>query len=864
MSKSVKDTLFVLTQIRMLVAIVVVICLLVVAMLVWEIREENKIRDVSEQYHLSSLRYINNARIVLLNLQLKLHEVDAHVMEGEIRTGFENAISKQAHIINLNIKNIYRIQQQFRVEQYEHIIDNLKQAIDPVTSLVEEGKGGIDIHKLPDAKIISANLVILGQLERLHDISRVELSKKYEQDDEARVSLMLISFILIVLISIILIKLIFRSIRKILLEQKSTETMLFQEKEFLRTTLRSIGDAVIATDVRGVITTMNPIAESLTGWSVEKGIGEDINNVFSIVDSVTGEQKENPIEVVLRRKRIVHLSNHVTLISKSGKGFHIADSAAPIRDDEGNILGVILVFNDVSEQYYLREQNIRSAQHLKLYRDQTPLAFIEWNKEFQITDWNLAAEKMFGYKAEEIRKRDFDCILIPDEHTNSARENWKNRLLQGGDVKQILKNMTSDGQVVLCEWYNQKIVDESGEIIGIASIVRDVTEESRQEEMLRRSQKMDAVGKLTSGVAHDYNNVLGIILGYAEMLEERLSDYPDLAGFAHEIVRAGERGSKMTGKLLAFARSKNADTSIININQLLNDELNMLQKSLTARVDLKMDLAKDLWLVKVDQAELEDALLNMCINAMHAMAGQGELIIQTTNRTVDREQALSLGIDQGDYVCLSLTDTGEGIEKSIIDRIYEPFFTTKGEQGTGLGLSQVYGFVKRSQGAIYIESISGVGSCFTLYFPRSEQALDTSFDVEKEGENTGSENERVLVVDDETELCNLVAEVLTGEGYEVFTAYSGQHALEVMQVDEIDLVITDIIMPEMDGYQLANIIKQQYPSIKIQLVSGYADQQHADMVDEQLQANMLYKPVKMKELLATVRSLLDLPGSQRE
>ncbi|MBE9539150.1 MAG: response regulator [Proteobacteria bacterium] len=386
---------------------------------------------------------------------------------------------------------------------------------------------------------------------------------------------------------------------------------------------------------------------------------------------------------------------------------------------------------------------------------------------------------------------------------------------------------------------------------------RDITERIKTERQLRRAEKMDALGKLSGGIAHDYNNMLGVIIGYSDLLKMALGDQPKLQKYVHEIHHAGERGAKLTKKLLAISRQRIFNSDYSNINILLQDMRNVLEKTLTVRVNLVLDLATGLWTVWLDDGGFEDAILNMSINAMHAIEGNGELTIQTSNRTLTQIDALPLDITPGDYVLCSIVDTGCGMTQAIIEKIFEPFFSTKGEAGTGLGLSQVYDFMESSGGSIKVYSNPGKGTRITLYFPRKERSTrkDSSARDCLAAELNGTET--ILVVDDESSLLALCCDMLSEYGFNVIPADNAKMALDILEHTPVNLLISDIVMPEMDGYQLAAIVNQKYPKLKIQLTSGFADDSNMNTVNANLQKNLLVKPYSSHALLKRIRELLD-------
>lgn len=413
-----------------------------------------------------------------------------------------------------------------------------------------------------------------------------------------------------------------------------------------------------------------------------------------------------------------------------------------------------------------------------------------------------------------------------------------------------------EGHKIWVDFSVHPIFNSEGKVDFLVAEARDATRRRLAEEHSKRSQKMDALGKLVGGIAHDYNNMLGVILGYAELLEMKYEASSDSANYITEIMRAGERGRVLTRKMLAFSKSESSNPSACNINQALFDLKDMLSKSLTASVELNYNLDEQAWTVWLDIHELEDAILNLSINAKYAMPKGGGLTIETQNIYLSREEAKVLGLSANDYLRLCITDTGCGMNEETKAHVFDPFFTTKGEAGNGLGLSQVFAFMERSGGVINLYTQVGKGSQFNLYFPRygENQKTHKIFNSQSAPQLTGSD--RILVVDDEPALRELAKQVLTHFGYHVVTVSSGMAALEILSSQTIDLMLSDVIMPNMDGYQLSRLVSKQHPTVKIQLVSGFSDNRHTAS-DMHLRQNMLHKPYNSKELLTSIRLLLD-------
>lgn len=382
-------------------------------------------------------------------------------------------------------------------------------------------------------------------------------------------------------------------------------------------------------------------------------------------------------------------------------------------------------------------------------------------------------------------------------------------------------------------------------------------EHMNSEEMTRHNMKMEALGKLTGGIAHDYNNMLGVIIGYTDLLANKIGDQPQLQRYVEQIHKASSNGALLTEKLLSFTRHKISTADIVNINQLVTDAKPMLEKVLTAGIFLKTNLEEGLWNIFADSNDLENTLLNMCINAKHAMGEKGSLTIATMNIALVRDFADKMGLVTGDYVKLSILDTGSGMDSQTKARIFDPFFSTKGEGGTGLGLSQAYGFIQRSKGSITVESKPGKGTLFNLYFPRYDGEAQLKNESEYNNNiSTQGKGYSVLVVDDNQVLAELTTEILLSAGYKTSMAVDAREALNQFKLQKFDVMITDIIMPNLNGYELALKVKSMYPEVKIIITSGYSEEVKHEVNNEELFKYYLEKPVTRDQLLKCVKEIL--------
>lgn len=469
-------------------------------------------------------------------------------------------------------------------------------------------------------------------------------------------------------------------------------------------------------------------------------------------------------------------------------------------------------------------------------------------------------EAITGYPVKEILGHTlFD--FMPENETDQAHEQFYEFVLNKAKIIDVDNwFINKKGKTICLRKNGVPICDDNGHLIGYRGVDKDVTERLLMDERLAKSQKMDALGKLTGGIAHDFNNTLSMILGNAELLKNELSDDIERNKYVFLIIQACDRAKKLISKLLTFSSKDIESPDCVDVNQLLRDDEQMLQSTLTERVKLLYELEVDLWPVLADAGALEDAVLNIAINAMHAISDTGTLTITTNNIHLNSDEAQLHDLSKGDYIRLSFADTGMGIDKNTLPKVFDPFFTTKGENGTGLGLSQVYGFVQQSRGAVTINSRPGKGTRLVIYLPR---CTDTRVIHDDENDDLNTREffltgtETILVVDDKSEIRNMVGDILGKNGYQVISVENGIKALDVLEKEHVDLLLSDVLMPGMDGYELAEKVKTLYPSVKVQLTSGYAEIDHVSHIDDDLHQKLLTKPYHLKSLLWRIRELLD-------
>lgn len=487
------------------------------------------------------------------------------------------------------------------------------------------------------------------------------------------------------------------------------------------------------------------------------------------------------------------------------------------------------------------------------------------NSSREIVYNNQNIEAMFGYLRHELINlliEDLMPINFRENHPKMMASYFKNPSKRSMGFGMELFGLTKSGKTFPCEISLNPIQTEDGQ--AIAATIRDISDRKKLESRIILTEKMDAMSKISGGIAHEFNNLLAIIMGFSSLLKKKLVQQPELYKYSQKIHRAGERGAQLTNKMLVFSNERPIVVSVLDLNVLLKEQWETLKILLTVDVNLTSDFTDDPLLINVDESDLENTIINLCQNAKYAVEENQEsskITIRTSNQIIGNKEAVTLGLTPGDYVLLSIIDNGKGMDARVKKHIFEPFFSTK-QFGTvtGLGLSQVFGLVKRSGGTISVDSDIEKGTKFVIYFPRyinsSEEnnfisTIDTD-DLSSKVRHQGN----ILIVDDEEALLESTSINVRERGYTIFTATSAKQALDIIKQESIDLMISDILMPEMDGFQLASIVQNEFPDIKIQLVSGFTDNIKIKGADKKLSDNILQKPYCFNELFKNINSLL--------
>ncbi len=639
-----------------------------------------------------------------------------------------------------------------------------------------------------------------------------------------------------------------------------------QAQEEQRATLLSIGDAVIATDPQGRITILNPIAEKLTGWSYSEALGKPLAEVFHIINAETRVHCENPVEKVLIHGFIVGLANHTVLISRDGTEHQIADSGAPIHDAVGNVIGVVLVFRDVTDDYRIREKLRMSEERYRtLVENAFDAIYLLRGKHYEYVNPRFC--QLTGYSYDELTSPEFDFnVTLTEESKKFIQKRYESRL-RGETVpsQYAFQIIRKSGEIADVE-VNTVPIGKPGEVVVIG-ILRDITERKQLESQIRQAVKMETVGRLAGGVAHDFNNLLTVIIGRLEMALDGWNPQDPLYEDLQEVLTTSNRAADLTRQLLAFSRKQILEPRVINFNSIIVTFSRMLRRIIGEDIQMLTVPQGDLWNVKADPGQIEQVIANLASNARDAMPNGGRMTIETQNTFLDETYCRTHpNVTPGEYVMLAISDTGYGMPKEVSSQIFEPFFTTKEiGKGTGLGLATVYGTVKQSGGHIYVYSEVGKGTTFKLYFPRTRETPEriTKQTIQMEDVTLHGE-ETILVVEDEDTVREMTVEVLQLYGYDVIAAKTGGEALQICdQLDKtIDLVLTDVVMPNMSGVQFIERLRLKWHDIKALYMSGYTANAvvHHGVLDHDMP--FIQKPFRLMDLLKKVKEVINPPSDQ--
>jgi two-component system cell cycle sensor histidine kinase/response regulator CckA len=646
-------------------------------------------------------------------------------------------------------------------------------------------------------------------------------------------------------------------------ERKQAQLNLQISEEHYRQLIQNLqtGIVVHAPDTR--LELCNDVAVQLLDLPREQIIGKRASDhqwEFVREDNSVMPPEEYPVNRVISTRKPV--SNMVAGISRPQREHRawVLVNAYPVFSGTDELEQVVVSFVDITIRKQAEDALRKSEEKYRTFFEESTQAILIVHPEGRIIDANPSTWKLFGTTRSNIVGENIRRFCWNPEDRKIVRS----KVYSEGLIREFeWKVKRADGTPRDCLLTSSLWKDEHGAVLGFLSIARDVTDSKRLEEQLLQAQKMEAVGTLAGGIAHDFNNLLQVIHGYADLgLLDIGTDQPGHSELV-EIRKAAERAADLTQGLLTFSRRAHGQPKPVDLNRELMQMATMLERTIPKMIEIELKLAGDLREVKVDPGQMHQAVMNLAVNARDAMPGGGKLTIETANVFLDEEFCkLHIGTEPGYHVLLACSDTGFGMDKSVVKNIFDPFFTTKEVgKGTGLGLSIVFGIVKSHGGTITCYSESGEGTTFKIYLPVIKQPREHHGEARTESPTGGSET--ILLVDDEDSVRTLGESILRRFGYSVLTASSGHDALEIFRQHKtnISLVVLDLIMPEMGGRECLREILTIDPGAKVLIASGYGTNGQIETSVKEGARTAIRKPYETSQLLEAIRRVLDEPNT---
>jgi PAS domain S-box-containing protein len=594
---------------------------------------------------------------------------------------------------------------------------------------------------------------------------------------------------------------------------------LFESERRFRLLVEGVVDyAIYMLDPAGILTNWNAGAQRIKGYQANEIIGQHFSIFYTPEDRAAGKP-ERALETARRDGRF---EAEGWRVRKDGSRFFASVVIDALYED-GALVGFAKITRDITERQALRESE---QQFRLLVSGLVDYALYMLDPEGRVSSWNAGGERIKGYKPNEIIGQHFSRFYTETDRAGGRPARALSIARSTGRYEEEGWRVRKDGTFFWASVIIDAIRDNDGKLIGFAKITRDITERKdaqvafqKIQQQLAESQKMDALGQLTGGVAHDFNNLLMVITGHINTLKKAAAEDPKSARAAHAIELAAQRGATLTRQLLTFSRRQRVNPEAIDVRQRIDSIREVLTSGLGGNVRLVMDVAAGTWPVKVDVGELEIALVNLVINSRDAMPEGGTVTLSARNVSLEEGEPVA----PGDYVAITVEDTGVGIPPDVMAKVFDPFFTTKPVgKGTGLGLSQVHGFAHQAGGTVRASSELGKGTTITLYLPRSEgeAGSDDTDEVQARDVRTGS----VLLVEDNPEVANASTGLFEQLGYSVRWVSNAEAALREVEKNGFELVVSDIVMPgKIDGLALAQAIRTKHPALPILLTTGYSE-----------------------------------------
>ncbi len=648
--------------------------------------------------------------------------------------------------------------------------------------------------------------------------------------------------------------------------QQQTEKRLLESEERFHALFEIIPDAVFIKNRDLRYTDVNPSMAKFVGIPRERMIGATDKELFE--ESAARSIQDNDRKVL---KGETTESENIIFVNQQKKIFEVTKT--PMRNHQGEITGICGIARDVTERRVITQQLEAERRRLRGIIEFLPDVTFVIDNSNQVIAWNRATEHMTGIPKEDIlgktnyaeafygHTRPLLVDAVQDENLD-IKDQYEHVRWTGSSVcaENLVKK--GDGEEAKYLWgISSPLFDSNGRKIGAIETIRDLTERKRLENQFIHSQKMEAVGNLAAGIAHDFNNILSVIMGYGTFLKMKIgSDPASLVSYADQIIAASERASRLTASLLAYSQKQMMHMKPVDLKNLIKEAKKLLSHLLTEDIEFTIDLPKKEIIIMADRVQIEQVLMNLISNARDAMSNKGRVAITLYDITIDTAFIRSNGFGkEGVYALIKCSDTGCGMDKTVLDRVYEPFFTTKEVgKGTGLGLSTVLGIVEQHGGYIKIDSQPGIGTTFFIYIPVIEGTEEPE-GVKKEQSEPPQGTETILLAEDDTKLRSLMRDVLQSHGYRVIDARDGNEALNLFMdnTNTIDLLFLDVVMPGKNGKEVYRGARAIRPGIKVLFYSGYNDDVITDKTSFSTPVLCLKKPLELDKALEAVRNVLD-------
>ena len=643
-----------------------------------------------------------------------------------------------------------------------------------------------------------------------------------------------------------------------LIERKNAELALRKSEMRKAAMFDSALDCVFSFGVDRTIESFNPAAERAFGFTAVEAIGRDVVELI-VPEELRKIQKRALAYFEASAKSGLQVGRHFEIhgLRKDGSEFPAEVSVSRIVIDGAPLFTVFL--HDITR----RKEADRAKSELIAVVANSNDAIIACTLDGKIRSWNIGAEQIYGHTEAETVGQSLAMILPPDKLDEFPQ--MLATVKQGNSLANYeTVRLRKDGKKIGVSLTDSPIRDREGKITGVSSIARDITERRRLEEELRQSQKMDAVGRLAGGIAHDFNNILTVIVGYSDLLMDQIPDPQPQHKHLVQIRKAADFATALTTQLLAFSRRQALNPRNFSLNETVRDLQKILQRVIGEDIKVGTELRAKLGRIKADPGQIEQVLLNLCVNARDAMPRGGAIVISTEDTTYALDDAdAEATMPAGEYVKLTIADTGSGIPPEVMTHIFEPFFTTKEKgHGTGLGLATCYGIVKQSGGFISLKSTVGKGTTFSIYLPRVDPVGEKAPLRETPGDLPGG-HETILYVEDEITVRNVTAQILRSLGYTVLEAGDGSTAREVLETANgraIDMLFSDVVLPDSGGRELSDWVRSRSRMTKLLFTSGYIDEAILRRHGLERDTAFLQKPFSPMQLARKVRETMDAGG----